>query len=235
MCSLPSDALLARVFKDNLRLAASGVRTWAWQVLRLLRSVSVPVAGLSAQQPCKLDVEHVTSLLSNRLFDWWTNLPQDPRTCPSDVVKRVTYLRWFGSCGPHATKYLSLPISPNKSRCMAQFRLGSHMLAVETGRWTNPRAPRHMRFCQICASQVVEDEKHILLECPAYAHIRASTEFAPLLGRCGVSMQALFGDSDVYAVACFVHACCAYRIMLVSYQEDESVSDLASLSGWEFM
>ena len=45
----------------------------------------------------------------------------------------------------------------------------SHNLKIETGRWS--RVPREARVC-ICSTNVVQDECHVLLECPVSQHIR---------------------------------------------------------------
>lgn len=59
--------------------------------------------------------------------------------------------------------------------------------------------------------------------------IRVALHESKGMNRCGVSVRALFSDSDVFTVACFVTACCEYRRMLQSYQEDEYILDLASV------
>ena len=47
------------------------------------------------------------------------------------------------------------------SRDIIRFRLGSHMLPIETGRWT--RTVREERICREC--NVLGDEKHALFHC----------------------------------------------------------------------
>ena len=42
-----------------------------------------------------------------------------------------------------------------------KFRLGTHYLPIETGRWT--RTPREERLCQLC--KVVGDERHLTYNC----------------------------------------------------------------------
>ena len=44
-----------------------------------------------------------------------------------------------------------------------RFRLGSHNLPIETGRWS--RVPREERLCRVC--NVLGDEKHVLFTCNA--------------------------------------------------------------------
>ena len=44
---------------------------------------------------------------------------------------------------------------------ITKFRLGTHYLPIETGRWT--RTPREERLCKSC--EVVGDERHLIYDC----------------------------------------------------------------------
>ena len=46
---------------------------------------------------------------------------------------------------------------------LAKLRLGTLPLAIETGRYTNTSVEH--RLCKYCTLNVVEDEKHFILEC----------------------------------------------------------------------
>ena len=50
------------------------------------------------------------------------------------------------------------------------FKLSSHKLEIETGRFFGTQ--REYRHCKICSSLVVEDEYNVLLCCPKYEHLR---------------------------------------------------------------
>jgi hypothetical protein len=56
---------------------------------------------------------------------------------------------------------------------IAKIRTNSHELHSETGHWTTPKTPWDERICHLCDTKRVEDEKHFLLDCPAYTHIRS--------------------------------------------------------------
>ena len=43
---------------------------------------------------------------------------------------------------------------------------------VEEGRYRRPKIARGLRKCSLCSMDVVEDEYHFLLTCPAYSDIR---------------------------------------------------------------
>ena len=54
---------------------------------------------------------------------------------------------------------------------LTRFRVSSHRLAVETGRWHKPQPIEiNERKCLICNS--LEDEFHFIFECPLYSDIR---------------------------------------------------------------
>ena len=53
---------------------------------------------------------------------------------------------------------------------ISRWRLSNHRLNIETGRYTNPITVRNDRVCTLC--KVVEDEQHVIFECPRYSNIR---------------------------------------------------------------
>ena len=69
-------------------------------------------------------------------------------------------------------KYLdNLPLSIRIAMC--RFRLSSHNLKIETGRYKQERIEISMRKCQLCNNhQDIEDEYHFSLICPVYSDTR---------------------------------------------------------------
>ena len=51
--------------------------------------------------------------------------------------------------------------------------MNSHELHSEVGNWSIPKTPWAERVFHLCESMSVDDEKHFLLVCLAYAHIRS--------------------------------------------------------------
>ena len=60
-----------------------------------------------------------------------------------------------------------------KLRALVQFRLGSHALPIEQGRFARPALLRHLRRCTVCDTQAVGDELHCVVDCPHFSNIRA--------------------------------------------------------------
>ena len=50
---------------------------------------------------------------------------------------------------------------------MARYRMSSHDLKIERGRFNNPITPINQRICTRCESNVIDDEIHLLLHCNA--------------------------------------------------------------------
>ncbi len=55
---------------------------------------------------------------------------------------------------------------------LSKFRISSHNIRIETGRYDNPKSEPNERLCIFCDMQVDEDGKHFLLECPLYTDHR---------------------------------------------------------------
>ena len=70
--------------------------------------------------------------------------------------------------------YLTAIINPNHRRAMSQFRLSSHSLEIERGRYNS--TPPEKRFCTYCKDmmgrEVVENEEHFVFDCPLSEELR---------------------------------------------------------------
>lgn len=53
---------------------------------------------------------------------------------------------------------------------LSRFRLSSHQLEIETGRYVG--LDRDERLCRKCNMRMIEDEYHFLLVCPKYSDLR---------------------------------------------------------------
>ena len=84
--------------------------------------------------------------------------------------QRTKYLTYSTVMNPEMTfhaMYTDIDVKEHHRVTVTRFRLSSHNLAIERGRWT--RLPREQRLCQCGA---VQDEQHLVQSCPATNHIR---------------------------------------------------------------
>ena len=89
------------------------------------------------------------------------------------VMKKLTYYEEVINPNLEDHKYLSVVTISWKKINIDKIRINSHELHSETRRWSIPKSPWVERVCHLCESMSIEDEKHFLLECLAYTHIRS--------------------------------------------------------------
>jgi hypothetical protein len=242
VATMSHSSLLACAMRDNLQLCESSGRRFLWcsQLQNILGYIHaethlLPDAVRSVQSLRPLPEKVVMQAFDVFLHHQWRNLPLDPRSAGSDQVTFCTYERWFAS-RPFSELDMSTPASwsagyvqhsagLNREHLgsLSRFRLGAHDLYVCTGRWRRPPIARHNRLCDRpgCQTGQVEDEFHMVFECPFYTPVRQhfACLFAPFdVGACGWERppacsptaggpMTRFMDQHPATVAAFVHAC----------------------------
>ncbi len=68
--------------------------------------------------------------------------------------------------------YLTTSRNLNYASSLFRFRISSHNLRIETGRYTRPKTPENERKCLYCLTQAIETESHFLLNCDLYTSKR---------------------------------------------------------------
>ena len=82
--------------------------------------------------------------------------------------KTDTYLSLNGELSVHDVYKRSMYIPDYQRVALTRFRLSSHRLRIETGRWI--RVPRDQRLCMCDLG--VQDEYHVIFICPLTLHAR---------------------------------------------------------------
>ena len=192
------------IFHDAIQLALAGCKfSWAAQVLQCFSALDEPLP-LVADAPIAIDINLLQELFLRDRLASFDSLPQDPRLAPSAGVQLCTYHRWFGRPQNAACpSYWESPMGNAKLHRILRFRMGSHHLPVEEGRHFN--LPRASRVCNLCNTDALGDERHMLLECPALAALRL--QFSSLLLPCSGVMRRLLWAKDQHEVCRYIIAC----------------------------
>ena len=104
-------------------------------------------------------------------------------------------------------KYIMQAKNQHLRRILASFRVGSHWLKVQTGRYTNTEYSE--RICDSCG-HAVDDEIHTIFVCSA--HDRLRVKYADLFSQIvGHDMQAFLMQDAVHRIALFLTECRALR------------------------
>lgn len=165
--AMGSERLVRLAFLESVRLAALPTRhavraSWAAQVASLLAVTPLPSTG-----PRRIDIKATLSQLQRRYL---TSVSESALPKVQSYVGQIAAPLRIGSY--RVSPYVKEVTSRVQLRHLAQLRTGSHRLRVETGRWERPRLPRQERTCRRCDSGDVDDEHHLVFDCPALQELR---------------------------------------------------------------
>ena len=184
---LPDGSIWKEMMQDSFQSSHEGRKCWAGDVDKFLQNVgsTLPHAGEYV-----IDEHAVLDSLCQAYDTVWDGLCPHPRQA-LDRAKLATYFAWFDSGSwLRRPKYLYFDFPAPATCTFLRFRSGSHKLQVELGRWQN-RRPRCERLCERCTMHVVDDESHMVFDCPAFERLRAAK-------------RHLFSGSVAYDMAAFM-------------------------------
>jgi len=199
--TLPTTRMLHQALRSDLSLMLTRPcrKCWSYHFLHAMHTLGLCASPLSftSTDECltlKFDEKDIVECLSQRALLFCTpslppaSLPRCPRTCPSEWVTGFTYRFWIGRKSGFAAPYLKTSMPPCHRQALTRLCLSNASIAVELGKRTG--TARSQRFCQVhhlfggtrphFTHDRVEDIRHILLECPAYAAIRTCPKYAPI-------------------------------------------------------
>jgi hypothetical protein len=226
MCDMSESRLLRQSFLANVGLCVvrKSQQCWVYRMLKLAHTL-----GYISSRPCSMTTASVLALRFNedtlrrdlccRFRAFWADAHVSPRDAPSIQVTAATYVRWIGMGdgehiqAPHLFTSLPFPLR----RALVSIRIGAHKLDVQCGRFRS--APRAQRVCRLHDDLHVEDVMHFMLDCPAYAAIRArfSSLFDPLrtLATPEDQLRVLFATRHQHALALCIYTMLQHRAALM--------------------
>lgn len=175
-----------QAFVADVDMALAGCTTcWAHHVITCLHSADLGAAEhLSITDKINyyiklvVPVEELCQQMADRFDCRWAEVAasseSDPRSIDGCGVKAHRYARWMGlpftqgeeSCW---LAHADVVMRPKLHQTLMRFRLLCWDLEVNRPQGRD----RACRTCRICGdAQAVEDELHVLCECPAYESIR---------------------------------------------------------------
>ena len=151
-----------------------------------------------------LDVDEVLDCLLRRYSSVWEPLPRYPRLAESQVAL-TTYRRWMSrEDWLDRPGYLFLHLSHRQTYMFVRFKLGCHGLAIVTGRWQGVQ--RSLRICQRCHMSALDDERHLVFECPVFEDLRRNSRHL-FCREVAFDMRRFFAHEDQHAVVMYILGC----------------------------
>ena len=139
---------------------------WAHHVKSILETLGL--ANLWLDQDMLMGQDNYDSLLcilKQRILDqyyqtWYNEINNSRRLCTYSRYKHTFNLE----------QYLDSIHDKKFKIALSRFRLSSHRLEVERGRYRD--IARSDRKCKLCTQNSIENEYHFLLSCPQYINLR---------------------------------------------------------------
>jgi hypothetical protein len=200
LAGLPPTSLHRKIALDDCRDAiVHNTKNWAWSLHKALQKLGYSL-DIACNNMDQISLAQVRQQLQGQLDAHWENLALCPRTCATQGARLCTYENWFAATRPRR-HCLRISVSATTLRLFLRFRTGCHGLPVDQGRWGN-RVPRSERFCHLCNTQAIGDERHIVFECPALHDLRAryNSLFRPSI----TTMRQFMWQDDLVQVAHFI-------------------------------
>ena len=149
-------------YKHSKKLYMKNRSSW----FRSLQKIFQIIPGfLNIKFKIQLSKEYVVKSLRKHLLALWK---EKMNNCSDGKLQ--TYTQVKTSCG--CEKYLILIRNFEPRRSICKFRVSSHHLQIELGRYKG--IPRHLRLCQQCSSGEVGDEIYFLFKCSKYERDRTA-------------------------------------------------------------
>ena len=132
---------------------------WAYQIKNTLNDLGLTYLWTTQEARDSFQI------IQQRILDqykqsWYTNINNSRR-----LLSYSRYKHDFES-----EKYLEVIYDKKFRSALSRFRLSSHQLMIEKGRYNN--IPVDERICRFCNMNQLENEYHFLLICPLYHNLR---------------------------------------------------------------
>ena len=159
------DTLLFKVYSQQVNSLMQGAteNNWVLQLKTLLNELGFTYLW-NSQSMTKLQLQMVSQCIYDQYFQSWYSAVNT--TSKLETLKCLNKVFNF-------EKYLTCIKIDSHRVALTRFRCSAHKLMIEEGRHRN--VEKYYRLCQICNINVIEDEYHFLLVCPAYRDIRVNT------------------------------------------------------------
>ena len=167
LLSMSVDTPIKHAYNELYKLHCSKQVNWCTFVKQILVDIGKEDIWLN-QDISNGDLKLIKCILHERFIENTINDIYNSEKCPKLRTYKLFKLDF------RLENYLSCITNRSHQIALSKFRVSSHNLRIETGRYEkNPKLEPHERICIYCSLNCVEDEIHFLLGCPLYSNERS--------------------------------------------------------------
>jgi hypothetical protein len=176
--------LLKDAYLDLKKSHEEGDRSWFSTLSNMFNVLKTP--GGNKYKSCSISsLKHtVKTELKNMYISTWYNFRNQ---LINENGKLRTYVQIKTNFGFEI--YLDFIKEPKNRRCITKFKISSHKLKIESGRYTRPITPLNERICDRCDKHEVDDEIHLFNHCIHFLEARKT--LFDLINKSNVNFQSL--------------------------------------------
>ena len=149
----------------NYLLSNNGDVPWICGIKKILEESGKPDIFDEVIENTDQIYSEIKEILYKQYWDRWQSQTVDIRVCP--ILRTYRLFKTEIKLEP----YLLEIKNAVTRRFLSRFRLSSHNLYIETGRWQRPKIPPEDRICLSCKNGV-EDAIHVFVQCQRYNDLR---------------------------------------------------------------
>ena len=173
LLNLPTSSVARQCLQISTQLADSGKKCFMLSIYDILKQYGTDFStDLQTMIDTKGDRLKTKQCQSKIIENFKTGLEMHQH----ELIRCNKKLKFYSTFKTDVTPSNSLELITNLKhrRAVAKLRVGNHNLRIETGRHSYPKLPEHLRICQNCSSNEIENEEHFVLNCSKYDTIRKS-------------------------------------------------------------
>ena len=155
----PENSIVNQAFKLSKQLHSKDRNGFYTNVTNLLKSQNMTIDSIST----KHNVNSYITKTKETYIDLWKN-----------KIRNSTKLEFYNifKTNYNCEQYLNIINDPIQRRNYTNFRVSNHNLMIESGRYGHTKIPKENRRCQVCNSDHIENERHLIFSCTCYNELR---------------------------------------------------------------
>ncbi len=168
--TMDTSRITYKVFKWSNSLSLGNVKTWEYHVKQFLKDANMldhPFMNPDINVKVTMR-EYRDALIASDKVNWHNKVWDDTKNEENGNKLRLYRCYKDDIC---VESYVTTIMPFHHRQKIAMLRLGCLPIQIELGRRSN--TPLDSRICKLCNQGCIEDEVHLLLQCPLYDDIRS--------------------------------------------------------------
>jgi len=170
LTQISSSKIVKQAFLQMKKYHDLGFKNWSSSIFSILSTYNMSHQW-NTENRTQTEINSLLSSLKEQIFSsysnsWLKGMKDFPKMRSYIIFKSTMRLE------PYLLEIKNFKLR----KLLSKFRLSSHDLEIEKGRYHKPVIPAEQRLCRLCNSNKVEDESHFILDCNFLQPLRTTLQ-----------------------------------------------------------